>query len=389
MALCYYIGPFKNNLYLYTNIYKIMGKVIFTIDSRENGMFGVLKQYFNISDQHMSDLIGGMHDTLVDQLAAKGIVYADLKSVLVPQKKRRELVLVFDTLQMNEAWYGLACFNALIKLLDKKSSHSFLCGDYISIINSSWDNSNSLLYQSLMEHVNLSKIEYKSSEQLFLIYINNVSNALKEKLNAGLQSFQGFVGIADVTLSSSFKIYISSILTNGFIQHGDIILQPASEDRDIYDSKNYNELGYDFEDNGFKIRSIYGDLYGVFLTYKIERRYFHTIDASDQAMSINSIIPVFRYLSTATIIVTPEKLKYLKQERTDTMHRIGFDNITPEYLTRQIKENINSNYLFCMEFNETYQIAKFNIMIEFNSYKIQVGLKYDHIENTLSLLTMF
>mgnify|MGYP000115208945 CR=1 FL=1 len=42
-----------------------------------------------------------------------------------------------------------------------------------------------------------------------------------------------------------------------------------------------------------------------------------------------------------------------------------------------------------MEFNELYQVAKFNIMIEFNSYKILLGLKYDHTNNSLSLITMF
>lgn len=49
----------------------------------------------------------------------------------------------------------------------------------------------------------------------------------------GLQNFQGFVGIADVTLSSTLKIYISSILTNGFIQYHDIILQPSSDQDDF------------------------------------------------------------------------------------------------------------------------------------------------------------
>ena len=155
----------------------------------------------------------------------------------------------------------------------------------------------------------------------------------------GLQNFQGFVGIADVTLSSTLKIYISSILTNGFIQYHDIILQPSSDQDDFFNVKNNNKFGYDFESNGFKIRCIYADLFKTFLTYKIER--------------------------------------------------IGFSNITPEYLAKKIKENINSNYLFCMEFNDIYQIAKFNIMLEIHSYKIQLGLKYDYINNTLSLITMY
>ena len=350
-------------------------------------MLEVMKQYFNISDLQMSKEINNMHDILVELLEKKGISYSVLKSVLIPQKKHHEIILVFDTLQIEDSEYGVACYNAVIKLLDKSESHSFLCGDYISKINTSWKNANDLLYQSLSEHINLSQIEYKSSEQLFFIYINNVSNNFIGRLKMGLQNFQGFVGIADVTLSSTLKIYISSILTNGFIQYHDIILQPSSDQDDFFNVKDNNEFGYDFESNGFKIRCIYADLFKTFLTYKIERVYFNIIDTSDQAMTINSITPVFQRLNTSKIIITSEKLEYLKQKKSDTMQRIGFSNITPEYLAKKIKENINSNYLFCMEFNDIYQIAKFNIMLEIHSYKIQLGLKYDYINNTLSLIT--
>ncbi len=196
-------------------------------------MLEVMKQYFNISDLQMSKEINNMHDILVELLEKKGISYSVLKSVLIPQKKHHEIILVFDTLQIEDPEYGVACYNAVIKLLDKSESHSFLCGDYISKINTSWKNANDLLYQSLSEHINLSQIEYKSSEQLFFIYINNVSNNFIGRLKMGLQNFQGFVGIADVTLSSTLKIYISSILTNGFIQYHDIILQPSSDQDDF------------------------------------------------------------------------------------------------------------------------------------------------------------
>ena len=142
-----------------------MSKTIYTIDSRDNTMLEVMKQYFNISDLQMSKEINNMHDILVELLEKKGISYSVLKSVLIPQKKHHEIILVFDTLQIEDPEYGVACYNAVIKLLDKSESHSFLCGDYISKINTSWKNANDLLYQSLSEHINLSQIEYKSSEQ--------------------------------------------------------------------------------------------------------------------------------------------------------------------------------------------------------------------------------
>lgn len=94
-------------------------------------MLEVMKQYFNISDLQMSKEINNMHDILVELLEKKGISYSVLKSVLIPQKKHHEIILVFDTLQIEDPEYGVACYNAVIKLLDKSESHSFLCGDYI------------------------------------------------------------------------------------------------------------------------------------------------------------------------------------------------------------------------------------------------------------------
>ena len=50
-----------------------MSKTIYTIDSRDNTMLEVMKQYFNISDLQMGKEINNMHDILVELLEKKGI----------------------------------------------------------------------------------------------------------------------------------------------------------------------------------------------------------------------------------------------------------------------------------------------------------------------------
>lgn len=55
-----------------------MSKTIYTIDSRDNTMLEVMKQYFNISDLQMSKEINNMHDILVELLEKKGISYSVL-----------------------------------------------------------------------------------------------------------------------------------------------------------------------------------------------------------------------------------------------------------------------------------------------------------------------
>lgn len=48
-----------------------MSKTIYTIDSRDNTMLEVMKQYFNISDLQMGKEINNMHDILVELLEKK------------------------------------------------------------------------------------------------------------------------------------------------------------------------------------------------------------------------------------------------------------------------------------------------------------------------------
>lgn len=56
-----------------------MSKTIYTIDSRDNTMLEVMKQYFNISDLQMSKEINNMHDILVELLEEKRYIIFSTK----------------------------------------------------------------------------------------------------------------------------------------------------------------------------------------------------------------------------------------------------------------------------------------------------------------------
>jgi hypothetical protein len=63
--------------------------------------------------------IQGMVAQTESVLASKGIRYADLRTALVPQPDRHEIALVFDTLNVQEIWYGLPIHKAIIPLFTK------------------------------------------------------------------------------------------------------------------------------------------------------------------------------------------------------------------------------------------------------------------------------
>ena len=63
-------------------------------------------------------------------LSAKGISYDALRPALVPNQKRREVALVFDTTAIDDSWYGGRIFERYMPLFKATGSHSVLAGDY-------------------------------------------------------------------------------------------------------------------------------------------------------------------------------------------------------------------------------------------------------------------
>ena len=94
----------------------------------------------------------------------------------------------------------------------------------------------------------------------------------------------------------------------------------------------------------------------------------------------------------AAVEVAPRKLAYIKQEKGDTLRRVGLEEITAGELEELIHDKITSNYLYNLEINEQYGVTKFNIMIELpgdKPYKLVLALKYHPEHHRISLITCF
>lgn len=90
--------------------------------------------------------------------------------------------------------------------------------------------------------------------------------------------------------------------------------------------------------------------------------------------------------------MAPRKLAYIKQEKGDTLRRVGLEEITAGELEELIHDKITSNYLYNLEINEQYGVTKFNIMIELpgdKPYKLVLALKYHPEHHRISLITCF
>lgn len=108
-----------------------MDKTIFTLDARDNVRLEVLKGYFGLNEHQIYEEINGLFDELIEILKSKKIDYEKLKSSLIPNSDKNEIVLVFDTLQIESNWYGKEIFDQIIPVFENESSHSILTGDFI------------------------------------------------------------------------------------------------------------------------------------------------------------------------------------------------------------------------------------------------------------------
>ena len=353
---------------------------IHTLNARGNIFLSVVKESFKVSDQRMHLEIKALHEKCVQILKDKGIEYQTLKNCLIPQCKRKEVALIFDTKLIDSGWYGKDAMNQIIPLLDKNLSCSVLAGDYIE---------NSIhARQVLGEQI---KKNVSFSNQYYIVYINNLTDEMLDKIRNGLQYYSPFTALIDTTYETAFKIYLSNMLCHVFIKHKSIILQGHEEDRSHLE--DINTIGYSFEENGLMCRSVPEPYHGVFLTYKIERPVFSGFE-EDTSFSLNSVDPEPFDLNTCEIHIPEEKLQYLKSEKNKVFKNAGIDIslLTTDILSQKISEKMNNNYIYNLSFNEydTKKEIKFNIVIEISEkFKVLCSLAYELENKKVRLITLF
>ena len=362
---------------------------IHTLDARDHVMLEVMRDVLDHPDM-LTYIQGELAQT--DQiLKSKGINYTELKTALVPNTQKREIVLVFDRNLIPPGWYGYSVHSKIIPLIPRDSNHSILAGDYI-------DNRGmqEVLHKMLLDNLRLAsdrKLEYQHSSQYYFVYFNNVSNAIIAKFHTGLSDYEPYVGYIDLTFASPMKTYISSILINIGLKHRKFIIRGFEDGKE-----DINISGYPYEENGFVCKCTAETQFMLFLSYKIERPVYPGFE-TDTEFSLNAINPTFLPLSKLDIRVDIEKFKYLLTEKTGSLKRAGLIADTPENLKALIREKISSNYIYNLSYDKEHDTTKFDILLETppvdNSssentpIRIMVALEYMPTDQTLRLITLY
>lgn len=368
--------------------------MIYTFDAKGFLLYPVMKSTFGLSDEDVYKAIQDGFEVLQKQLKLKKISYDLLRGALVPNqdKDRFETCFVFDSEQIDSADYGYYVFEKLIPLLDKESTCSILCGDYIDFLNDYRNDSQRLLLSEMNAVLSrCHESKYVHSSQYFLIYINRLTESQRLKIVEGLYPYSWFTGFADVTHSSHFKSYISNILTPVCIKSKKRVI--VSHPSDYADEENVNMRGFPFESNGFKLSSINDDSYGAFLSYKIESE---LPDKDDVSFALNALFPKFDPFEKIDLCISDDKWnKYLTETETGKgriIELLGYNSTDKERFVNEVFKHICANYIYNLRENK-YGDLMFNTCVELPTVnghlrRTTIALKYHPDTGTIDVVTV-
>ncbi|MGN6202146.1 MAG: hypothetical protein ACTHNY_07050 [Solirubrobacterales bacterium] len=349
-------------------------------------MLEVIRSQFDLSPAVMRREIEQALEITVDAIAAKGVQYSKLKNALIPQRDRWERAFLFDTDRIEEGWYGLPVAEALIPLLPRQLSCSIQLGDLII-------EDQELGFDLLRSYaVPCRPVQLGYTNQIYCLYLNNLTRTMAESITEGLRGYEGFCGYVDATFSSPMKDWLSVTLVDGYLKHRGTVLNGHEDD--VPDEEDRNMKGWPWEAHGYSCRSIRDMYFHLFLSYKIERRVLPWAE-TDTHFALTAISGRPLPLADLDVEVAAAKRKYLQENHGSSLARAGLIELSEEKLAEMIKDKINDSYIYYLRYLEEHDSSLFNLMLEVEDpekervTRLLASLEYCPQQRLLKLVTLF
>lgn len=346
----------------------------------------VTQQHFNLSDPQVFQMIQGLLQPTVEILASKGIVYEELRPVLVPTRGRHDRALVFNYTKFDTGMYGRDVVHRLLPLLRPNSSHSFLFGDWLH-----GERSDSAFGKWLegspgaVGSVNL-KLAHERYSPYYFAYLNNFTSADAVRIDQAFKSHPAYIGTLDLDFDSPVKTYLSTCLVRDFIKHRQVIIKGHEDDRDP--AEDHNLALFDFDQFGLTVRSLPSMYYGVLLSYKIER--LHMPQDGDRRFSLNALTPAPKMIDDFEVQLDEAKWKYLQEQKGGSLKRAGMAGLDAAGIASRIREKVDDSYIYRLSRATNGDTLKFNVMIEATpGARIECALEYLPEQRLLRVMTLY
>jgi len=347
-------------------------------------MLEVMRDHFGISAPRMRREIQGLHKELIKILGSKGIKYESLRAALVPVMDRQEAAFIFDSTAFESGLYGRETFKHLLTLLEPKATQSILVGDLLG-------NDQQLIIEILRESMVLSRsFTFKHSTLLYCVYVNNLSDAALQRLHEGLASCPAYLGYIPTTFGSRAKTYISLSVASFVLKSGKTLILAHEDDRD--NSENINITLYPLEEFDYRVASLQGMYFSIFLAFKIERPSFKGFQI-DTELALNAISDEGELFEDFTVLLDEAKHGYLINEKLGKLKKAGLEAADRDYIASLIQSQLSANYIYNLSYLEDYNVMKFNIMLEVQRStgyptRMTAALEYLPAKQVLRVITL-
>ena len=366
-----------------------MGERIWTIDARDNAMLEVVSASLELSPEAMHGEIRSAHAETVRILAAKGVDYSRLRGALSPSRDKQEVAFVFDSAAAGEYDYGTPIGEAILPLLPRKAfSCAVLTGDLL-LGDQYQDLGFNLLGRDLQLHKPVRSFRY--TNELYAIYVNNLTAGRAETLHQGLKEFRPYIGRINCTYSSPTKDWLSSTLGTRYVKLDGIFI--GQHEDDVPNDEDYNLPGWPLEEHEYRCVSIQSMYFDLFLSYKIERRIIP--GETDTNYALNAISTSPGELTEFEIEMDDDKLAYIAAHGGG-FRSAGMASKTREQVLALIRERIDRNYIYALELkpHPTGIASLFAIMLEFprlgdEPVRVMAALEYLPATRILRVVTLF
>ncbi|MCC8907761.1 hypothetical protein [Curtobacterium sp. GD1] len=356
---------------------------IHAINARDSGLLNFLYEESGADPSRFQKLVTGELTRLTELLATRGINYSTLKPALVPSRKGRQIVLLYDWLE-HKGNYAVAFMNLWMPLVTTTSKFTTKSGDLLGLPR----------IVSEFEHVVVkARRETFRWDTLYAVYFNNLSSSEVETMHAALSSETRYKGYIDVTFGGEARDFMADTLTFGKIFfNGNVILSHGADDPFVGEE---DPLGFPYDEFGFRLTTVIDWYFYPFLDYKIES-YSSDGSAEDSILSLAAATGEHVDTQLVPVHVNPDKLdKYLLREKDKLalMTSIGLQEVSPGELAEIITDHLQSNYIYDMRLASD-GTPLFAVCAEFenrdgNLTKRLLALKLDRDAGSISLVTMY